>query len=64
MFLHIINQGLIENPNNKKELKAKLTDLKNKIEEIEERFVNGIIDQTLFIKYRDKFKANINQFEL
>ncbi len=64
MFLHILNQGLIENPNNKKELRAKLTDLKNKIEEIEERFVNGIIDQTLFIKYRDKYKANINQIEL
>ena len=31
---------------------------------MEERFVNGEIDQTLYAKFRDKFRGNIHQIEL
>jgi hypothetical protein len=37
--------------------------LKKKLENAEERFVTGEIDQMIYLKFRDKFRTSIHQIE-
>ncbi|MEZ4924323.1 MAG: recombinase family protein [Crocinitomicaceae bacterium] len=48
---------------NTKEIKKTLTGLKNKLEQIEERYVTGEIDKDLFQKYSEKYKTEVIQIE-
>jgi site-specific DNA recombinase len=61
MFTHLLIQRTAVNKNDKKALEVELASLKKKMDDIEERYVIGEIDQTLYEKYRDKFKSNIKQ---
>ncbi len=64
MFLTLLSQKTEVNEEGKKELQVNLASLRKKLDGIEERFVLGEIDQTLYTKFRDKFRANIHQIEL
>ena len=63
MFLHLISQRTQVNDDGKKALQVELAALKQKLDNVEERFVSGEIDQALYFKFRDKFKTSINQIE-
>jgi site-specific DNA recombinase len=45
------------------EIKKNLTGLKNKLEQIEERFVTGEIDKGLYVKYSEKYQKEILKIE-
>ena len=64
MFLTLLSQKTEVNEEGKKKLQVNLASLRKKLDGIEERFVLGEIDQTLYTKFRDKFRANIHQIEL
>ena len=64
MFLHLLSQRTEVNEESKKGLQVELASLNKKLENAEERFVNNEIDQTLYMKFRDKFRGNIHQMEL
>ena len=64
LLISLLNQKTEINESDKKALQVELASLKKKLENAEERFVNGEIDQTLYVKYRDKFRSNIHQMEL
>jgi site-specific DNA recombinase len=64
MFLHLITQKTEVNEEGKKGLQVELASLKKKLDNVEERFVTGEIDQTLYVKFRDKFRDNIHQIEI
>jgi site-specific DNA recombinase len=64
MFLHLLTQRTEVNEEGKKALQVELASLKKKLDNVEERFVTGEIDQTLYMKFRDKFRGNIHQMEL
>ena len=64
MFLHLLSQRTEVNEQDKKALQVELASLKKKLYSVEERFVTGEIDQTLYVKFRDKYRANIHQIEL
>ncbi|MBU3659047.1 MAG: recombinase family protein [Flavobacteriales bacterium] len=61
MFLHLLSQRTEVNEESKKALQLELASLNKKLENVEERFVIGEIDQTLYFKYREKFRSSINQ---
>jgi flagellar biosynthesis chaperone FliJ len=63
MLLHLISQKTEVNEEGRKALQVELASLKKKLENVEERFVNGEIDQTLYLKFRDKYRTNILQIE-
>ncbi len=63
LFLHLISQRTQVNADGKKALQVELAALKQKLENVEERFVTGEIDQALYFKFRDKFKTSISQIE-
>ena len=64
MFFTLLSQKTEVNEEGKKELQVNLSSLRKKLDGIEERFVLGEIDQTLYTKFRDKFRSNIHQMEL
>ena len=64
MFLHLLSKRTEVNEGDKKALRVELATLKNKLDNLEERFVTGEIDQTLYAKFRDKFRTSIQQIEL
>jgi site-specific DNA recombinase len=43
--------------------KRRVTEMRDKMEQLEMRFVNGEIDKTLFDKYRQKFELELSQLE-
>lgn len=63
MFLHWIQQKTEVDEDGKKGLQVELASLRKKLDNVEERFVTGEIDQTLYVKFRDKFRENIHQIE-
>ena len=64
MFLHLLSQRTEVNEEGKKALQVELASLKKKLDNVEERFVTGEIDQTLYVKFRDKFRTSMHQIEL
>ena len=63
MFLHWIQQKTEVDEDGKKGLQLELASLRKKLDNVEERFVTGEIDQTLYVKFRDKFRENIHKIE-
>ena len=63
MFLHLISQRTEVNADGKKALQVELAALQQKLDNVEERFVTGEIDQALYFKFREKFKTSITQIE-
>ena len=64
MFIYLLSNRTQLNENDKKALQVELANLKKKLDNVEERFVNGEIDQVLYIKFRDKYRGSIQQIEL
>jgi site-specific DNA recombinase len=64
MFIYLLSSRTQLNENDKKALQVELASLKKKLENVEERFVNGEIDQVLYTKFRDKYRGSIQQIEL
>ncbi len=63
MFLHWLQQKTEVDEDGKKGLQLELASLRKKLDNVEERFVIGEIDQTLYVKFRDKFRENIHKIE-
>ncbi|TNF48871.1 MAG: recombinase family protein [Bacteroidetes bacterium] len=63
MFLHLLSQRIKVNEEDQKAFQVELAELRRKLENVEERFVNGEIDQILYSKYRDKYRVSIHQIE-
>ena len=63
MLLHLLSERIQLNSSDKKVIQVEISNLKKKIDALEERFVNGQIDQELFEKFRSKYRVNIQQFE-
>ena len=63
MLLHLLQEKTALNEGDKKALQVELAGLKEKLENLEERFVIGEIDQAMFHKYKEKFRSNIHQIE-
>ena len=64
MFLHLLSKRTEVKEGDKKTLLVELASLKKKLDNLEERFVTGEIDKTLYAKFRDKFRTNIQQIDL
>ena len=63
LLISLLIQKTEINESDKKALQVELASLKKKLENAEERFVNGEIDQTLYLKFRDKYRTSIHQIE-
>jgi site-specific DNA recombinase len=63
MLLHVVSKQINKTPSDDKSLEMQLAELKKKQDAIEERFVTGEIEQEMFVKFRDKFCAKIEQIE-
>ena len=61
MFLHLLSQQTEKDE--KKNIKLEMAAIKSKLENLEEKYINGEIDQELYLKFRDKYLTKIMQFE-
>ena len=63
MLTHLLSERMQVNQKGKKANQMELAALKGKLENLEERFVLGEINLALYTKFKDKFRASIQQIE-
>lgn len=63
MMLHLLSKKLNTAPIDTHQLKIQKTEIKKKLNAIEERFVIGEIQEDLYLKYRDKFQSEITNID-
>ncbi|MBP6089718.1 MAG: recombinase family protein [Crocinitomicaceae bacterium] len=63
MFIHLLTERTEINDEGQKAMQVELASLKKKLDKLEERFVNDEINETLYQKFREKYRLNIEQIE-